>query len=197
MYYQNFGFQFTHPGRGATGKSYSELQDLSVSIHAPREGCDLFLPPSAAIIPCFNSRTPGGVRHVSINDCRYLAVVSIHAPREGCDLHRLSLRHSTSVSIHAPREGCDFPCRSLCACAGCFNSRTPGGVRLGLLRMPSESDTFQFTHPGRGATIRAFRSGLLVARFNSRTPGGVRQCGAKLRIIGRINKRNLRLGVLS
>ena len=34
-------------------------------------------------------------------------------------------------------------------------------------------------------------------RFNSRTPGGVRQCGAKLRIIGRINKRNLRLGVLS
>jgi len=25
----------------------------------------------------------------------------------------------------------------------------------------------------------------------------VRQCGAKLRIIGRINKRNLRLGVLS
>ena len=34
---------------------------------------------------------------------------------------------------------------------------------------------FQFTHPGRGATIRAFRSGLLEARFNSRTPGGVRR----------------------
>lgn len=33
-------------------------------------------------------------------------------------------------------------------------------------------------------------------RFNSRTPGGVRQCGAKLRIMGRINKRNLRLEVL-
>ena len=33
-------------------------------------------------------------------------------------------------------------------------------------------------------------------RFNSRTPGGVRQCGAKLRIMGRINKRNLRLAVL-
>ena len=32
--------------------------------------------------------------------------------------------------------------------------------------------------------------------FNSRTPGGVRQCGAKLRIMGRINKRNLRLAVL-
>ena len=33
--------------------------------------------------------------------------------------------------------------------------------------------------------------------FNSRTLGRVRQCGAKVRIIGRINKRNLRLGVLS
>ena len=37
-------------------------------------------------------------------------------------------------------------------------------------------------------------SSTFVARFNSRTPGGVRQCGAKLRIIGRINKRNLREG---
>ena len=32
--------------------------------------------------------------------------------------------------------------------------------------------------------------------FNSRTPGGVRQCGAKFRIMGRINKCNLRLAVL-
>ena len=54
-----------------------------------------------------------------------------------------------------------------------FNSRTPGGVRL------------------QSSSI----SGLL-AGFNSRTPGGVRQCGAKLRIMGRINKRNLRLAVL-
>ena len=34
-------FQFTHPGRGATGRiHYSEYTD-KVSIHAPREGCDL------------------------------------------------------------------------------------------------------------------------------------------------------------
>ena len=33
-------FQFTHPGRGAT--KCAQLQDVSgaVSIHAPREGCD-------------------------------------------------------------------------------------------------------------------------------------------------------------
>ena len=55
---------------------------------------------------------------------------------------------------------------------------------------------FQFTHPGRGATIVVSRSFVSRSSFNSRTPGGVRQCGAKLRIMGRINKRNLRLEVL-
>ena len=55
---------------------------------------------------------------------------------------------------------------------------------------------FQFTHPGRGATGSGDNLGDINLRFNSRTPGGVRQCGAKLRIMGRINKRNLRLEVL-
>gem|GEM_PF-4220104 len=54
---------------------------------------------------------------------------------------------------------------------------------------------FQFTHPGRGATyLRGENTGEVG--FNSRTPGGVRQCGAKFRIMGRINKCNLRLAVL-
>ena len=55
---------------------------------------------------------------------------------------------------------------------------------------------FQFTHPGRGATQNDFAERMWNKGFNSRTPGGVRQCGAKLRIMGRINKRNLRLAVL-
>ena len=33
-------FQFTHPGRGATGASYTNYFEDEVSIHAPREGCD-------------------------------------------------------------------------------------------------------------------------------------------------------------
>ena len=56
---------------------------------------------------CFNSRTPGGVRHKL---------------REWCT--------PIDVSIHAPREGCDISCVE----------STP------LLA------SFQFTHPGRGAT---------------------------------------------
>ena len=34
------GFQFTHPGRGATVPKGVRLAIPEVSIHAPREGCD-------------------------------------------------------------------------------------------------------------------------------------------------------------
>ena len=34
----------------------------------------------------------------------------------------------------------------------CFNSRTPGGVRLLSNEIPAYEKEFQFTHPGRGAT---------------------------------------------
>ena len=57
--------------------------------------------------------------------------VSIHAPREGCDDDPEEDDKLYLVSIHAPREGCDT------------------GV------VPSElyGTEFQFTHPGRGATL--------------------------------------------
>ena len=55
-------FQFTHPGRGATDRSLKQLVVALVSIHAPREGCDV-------------------IQVAVCNSCD----VSIHAPREGCD----------------------------------------------------------------------------------------------------------------
>ena len=49
--------------------------------------------------------------------------------------------------------------------------------------------------PGRGATeIKSLDFRRKTFQFTH--PGGVRQYGAKLRIMGRINKRNLRLEVL-
>ena len=124
----------------------------------------------------FNSRTPGGVRPSLRFLIVHLIQVSIHAPREGCDIIRVQLlclvrfqfthpgRGATKrtvlsilyrvVSIHAPREGCDAVRRSVTAFCSCFNSRTPGGVRLGR----------------RDAAFRQYR-------FNSRTPGGVRRAG--------------------
>ena len=55
-------FQFTHPGRGATAITPKMTEHEGVSIHAPREGCD-----------------------VATDVGRIDEVVSIHAPREGCD----------------------------------------------------------------------------------------------------------------
>ena len=101
--------------------------------------------------------------------------VSIHAPREGCDRSRVMVSPSSvrfqfthpgrgatrtdtpfigrrNVSIHAPREGCDIYKISLYLLRCSFNSRTPGGVRLGVLITVVVACWFQFTHPGRGAT---------------------------------------------
>ena len=61
-HHEFFQFQFTHPGRGATGNVGKAIKLLFVSIHAPREGCDFF----------FFTRSSDNL-------------VSIHAPREGCD----------------------------------------------------------------------------------------------------------------
>ena len=89
-----------------------------------------------AIIICFNSRTPGGVRQEAIANFELKNIVSIHAPREGCD-----------------RQGV-FSLGFL----SCFNSRTPGGVRLIEIKgMSPRALSFQFTHPGRGATTEASR----------------------------------------
>ena len=123
-------FQFTHPGRGATILGYAPRYCEYVSIHAPREGCDL------------NRRGP--VIHTGN--------VSIHAPREGCDPSTPLPSAPFSVSIHAPREGCDLSKTLIEETQGLFqfthpgrgatwlyirttkrprrfNSRTPGGVR--------------------------------------------------------------------
>ena len=79
----------------------------------------------------FNSRTPGGVRPYMADVATKVVDVSIHAPREGCD---------TIVGTNMPAD------------IG-FNSRTPGGVRPRVLSSEVSQAEFQFTHPGRGATV--------------------------------------------
>ena len=168
-------FQFTHPGRGATSDTVILEYLYDVSIHAPREGCDPSSGESPLALEGFNSRTPGGVRLQRQAICvtsrsfnsrtpggvrrgdgyeRLRALpVSIHAPREGCDLGDFfGATTSLLVSIHAPREGCDLRRASRSTTTGCFNSRTPGGVRLVSVSVDYAISMFQFTHPGRGAT---------------------------------------------
>ena len=123
-------FQSTHPVWGATYLAIVPNRDISVSIHAPRVGCDrpllsqlcfYYVSIHAPRVGCdrgfprifgdalrFNPRTPCGVRRFGLVKQVNLVVVSIHAPRVGCDTHYT--RHSANL--------------------GSFNPRTPCGVRL-------------------------------------------------------------------
>ena len=77
-------------------------------------------------------------------------------PRTPCGVRRAvsgDSRQRESISIHAPHAGCD---RNLGDYAG-------GG------------QTFQSTHPMRGATASVRRSSSYPYHFNPRTPCGVRQ----------------------
>ena len=78
------GFQFTHPGKGAT---------LYRSALGGKRR--------------FNSRTLGRVRLGDVAPVVEVVVVSIHAPWEGCDFYLYPFCISELVSIHAPWEGCD------------------------------------------------------------------------------------------
>ena len=145
-------FQSTHPVWGATLSPIIAAHEFSVSIHAPRVGCDEYIPSlwlfpaivsiHAPRVGCdrialnidtlpesFNPRTPCGVRHVSM----FLSIVaslfqSTH-PVWGATSKMGSAHGHKAVSIHAPRVGCDMtlsPCRDH---QSCFNPRTPCGVR--------------------------------------------------------------------
>ena len=191
-------FQFAHPGKGATSSVRALFHE-----HIR-----------------FNSRTLGRVR---LAECfrRWLLylLVSIHAPWEGCDLLAFLLlmmnlfqfthpgKGATQlwldgdkeilVSIHAPWEGCDQGSRAWHGYPQRFNSRTLGRVRRPAWSVDYIAGSFNSRTLGRVRRHFGRSYDMNITRFNSRTLGRVRQCGAKLRIIGRINKRNLRLGVLS
>ena len=123
-------FQFTHPGRGATSQGGQSYTFSSVSIHAPREGCDSSAPcygdegrsfnsrtpggvrprPSATSTRArssFNSRTPGGVRLDAVVKGVESKAFQFTHPGRGATKDTPPPRQVEGVSIHAPREGCD------------------------------------------------------------------------------------------
>ena len=56
-------FQFTHPGRGATRATTMTIIWVEFQFTHPGRGATLFQIPITQVLVCFNSRTPGGVRH--------------------------------------------------------------------------------------------------------------------------------------
>ena len=101
-------FQFTHPGRGATLKSYQDIGNKDVSIHAPREGCDVKVIRPMSVTGRFNSRTPGGVRPKQGTSIPADNVFQFTHPGRGATQIVGMIVAPFVVSIHAPREGCDF-----------------------------------------------------------------------------------------
>ena len=80
------GFQFTHPGRGATYVVlYEYLDHRPFQFTHPGRGATTITRTILGCVLGFNSRTPGGVRQHHVADGVHCVVVSIHAPREGCD----------------------------------------------------------------------------------------------------------------
>ena len=83
-------FQFTHPGRGATDERVPIFPPCAVSIHAPREGCDSGALALWMLSIGFNSRTPGGVRHISESCFTFADRFQFTHPGRGATRYRWS-----------------------------------------------------------------------------------------------------------
>ena len=162
--------------RGATCNLCRVLSRHTISIHAPRVGCDVLHAIELCLISDFNPRTPCGVRPAPFRKPRRRMLnfnprtpcgvrpgtgdaVPDHQdfnPRTPCGVRlwtRLHSRSVTCISIHAPRAGCDSDPASRPSHRAHFNPRTPCGVRRCRSRPTRRSRrTFQSTHPVRGAT---------------------------------------------
>ena len=122
-------FQFTHPGRGATHDDKHTMLLSLVSIHAPREGCD-----------------------ISLDKIRARSDVSIHAPREGCDTDLIrSVSSLISFNSRTP-GGVRLLSNEIPAYEKEFQFTHPGRGATHILKLTDAFTKFQFTHPGRGAT---------------------------------------------
>ena len=167
-------FQSTHPARGATGTTSARAGEGKISIHAPREGCDLSQAAEMAEPEDFNPRTPRGVRLDMYNfNTIFHGFQSTHPARGATPAQRLQ-QQGSRISIHAPREGCDCKHRLQISHVSNFNPRTPRGVRPWTMCVVRTLSRFQSTHPARGATSRLLTVRRCRRDFNPRTPRGVR-----------------------
>ena len=124
-----------------------------ISIHAPREGCDvLFSGSNSSFILNFNPRTPRGVRqNVPYQEVLQQKFQSTH-PARGATRRRRAPREEEGISIHAPREGCDGRLWYTIDVVEGFQSTHP--ARGATISMYGHGGMwiFQSTHPARGAT---------------------------------------------
>ena len=148
-----FGFQSTHPARGATPRRMVQNRHGAISIHAPREGCDVQIGRRAQDdAKHFNPRTPRGVRLENSPLYQNRVYFNPRTPRGV----RLQPGYECKVSDEFQST---HPARGATVLDGVrgrgapdFNPRTPRGVRPSNRPNQTYSERFQSTHPARGAT---------------------------------------------
>ena len=107
------------------------LTSLGISIHAPREGGDMFL--------------RRGSRHF---------LISIHAPREGGDDPEDVRALNCEISIHAPREGGDLTVKRIGKIKIRFQSTPPArGATVKHIERRCYADHFN-PRPPRGGRLK-------------------------------------------
>ena len=151
-----------------------------ISIHAPREGCDAFLPRSGRPADHFNPRTPRGVRLQAFSALKEeREFQSTHPARGATGLLPYTRSWSRYFNPRTPRGvrpgGRSKPARQMR-----FQSTHPARGATGQGRIVTGRLTFQSTHPARGATATCWRRPFLAANFNPRTPRGVRRGNGRL-----------------
>ena len=108
---------------------FAALKD-KISIHAPREGSDLYKFRSSACFFIFLSTLPARGATATANRLQNSQWISIHAPREGSDPQTFQkVLDVLFISIHAPREGSDASVRSMFSGPSYFYPRSPRGER--------------------------------------------------------------------
>ena len=193
-------FQSTHPARGATGNLCLRCPVCDeVSIHAPREGCDMRSPSVPTRSLCFNPRTPRGVR-------RTVSTLVIQLPSSFNPRTPRGVRHTIStvkevtnmfqsthpargatpslcvacpfsvISIHAPREGCDGRTETETAHErqGAFQSTHPARGATRRRRAPREEEGISIHAPREGCDKTFLIKRCYNKNFNPRPPRGVR-----------------------
>ncbi len=147
------------------------LSQISISIHAPREGSD----PSSELkrirkLLYFNPRSPRGERPPDSIGQRRGQCISIHAPREGSDEDYVqSLRDLERFQSTLPARGATVVIYANDTATTHFNPRSPRGERRIMTRQRQRATNFNPRSP-RGERPRRTHLSGACRKFQSTLP---------------------------
>ena len=169
-------FQSTLPARGATKTIRIDFLRKVISIHAPREGSDVFLNLFSCTYIDFNPRSPRGERQstegIMINLMKFQSTLPARgatecAPRGGLRPYYFNPRSPRGerrpATVRESRRSRNF------------NPRSPRGERPKRGKTEGCGEEFQSTLPARGATPIASIRAAIHSHFNPRSPRGERR----------------------